>query len=454
MTQDLIASSDTPLIVGLGSTGLSCVRYFQRRGIPCAVVDSRAQPPGLAELRSEYPQMEVTLGEIPTQLLQAAGRLVVSPGISLEEPAVAEAIAAGVPVCGDIDLFCAEATAPVVGITGSNGKSTVTELLGRMVARSGRRVGVGGNLGPPALDLLDAECDLYVLELSSFQLERSSDLGLDVACVLNVSADHLDRHGSMQRYHHAKHKIFRACRALVFNRDDPLSRPLQADTVNSWSFGLGPADLRAYGLAQHQGETWLYREFEPLMPAADVGLVGRHNLANALAALALGEVLGLPGQSMLDELRVFAGLPHRCQQVVRHGGLRFINDSKATNPGATLAALRGLAGEGGLVLILGGQGKGADFTELCAEIRSLCKAAVLIGEDAELLAAGLGEEFPFRRADDMHAAVATAMEMAVAGDTVLLSPACASFDMYSGFGARGEAFIDSCRQLTAEAGND
>lgn len=449
MPKTLIASSEAPLIVGLGKTGMSCVRHFTRQGIPCTVVDSRESPPELAALRAEFPDVPVMLGALDSETLRRAGRLVVSPGIALDEPAVAAALAEGVPLCGDIDLFCEAAAAPVVGITGSNGKSTVTALLGCMADRSGARVAVGGNLGPPALDLLDDAVQLYVLEMSSFQLERAGSLNLALATVLNMSADHMDRHGSMQRYHYAKHRIFRGCGAVVFNRDDPLSRPVQADAVTSWSFGLGAADRRGYGIAAHRGELWLFREFAPLMPAGQVRLRGHHNLANGLAALALAEMLSLPIESCLEELRSFAGLPHRSQLVAEVGGVQFVNDSKATNPGATLAAIDGFADTGPIILILGGQGKGADFGALCRRVSERCKAAVLIGEAAEALSAALSPTLPRQRAETMDAAVEAARRFAEAGDVVLLSPACASFDMFDGFAQRGEAFIAA---VTAQRG--
>ena len=449
MAGQLIASSEAPLVVGLGSTGLSCVRYFHGQGIPCSVVDSRETPPGLDEARALDPDMPITLGPLDADRLKRASRLVVSPGISLDEPAIADAMAAGVPVCGDIDLFRAATDAPIAGITGSNGKSTVTALLGDMAVAAGRRVGVGGNLGTPALDLLDDERELYVLELSSFQLERAGQLKLAVATVLNMSADHLDRHGNMQAYHHAKHRIFLGCQASVYNRDDPLSRPLQADSVLSWSFGLGAADRRGYGVGEVDGARWIFREFKPVMPVADVAMVGTHNLANGLAALALGEMLQLPLDVMLDTLRRFSGLPHRCQLVGEGSGVRFINDSKATNPGATLAALRGLEGEG-LVLLLGGQGKGADFTELCGEVAARCRAVILLGEDAPLFDAALPDSLPRTRADSMEAAVEAAVACSEAGDVVLLSPACASFDMFSGFAARGDAFTRAAQHYSGE----
>jgi UDP-N-acetylmuramoylalanine--D-glutamate ligase len=447
VTKNLIATSDAPLIVGLGSTGLSCARFFHRCGIPFTVVDSRDNPPGLDELRRECPEAELVLGDIPEARLLQAGRLVVSPGITLSQPAVAAALEQGISVCGDIDLFMSQVKAPVVGITGSNGKSTVTELFGRMAKRAGIAVGVGGNLGPPALDLLADDRELYVLELSSFQLERAGDLGLEVACLLNLSPDHMDRHGNMQEYHLAKHRIFRSCNSIVYNRDETLTRPLQADSVPNWSFGYTEPDFHGFGLRQKAGEEWLYHAYEPLLPVTEVALAGRHNVANVLAALALGQALKLPLAPMLEELREFRGLAHRSQTVAEIAGVRYINDSKATNPAATCAALDGFAAESGLVLIAGGQGKGADFGELCRKIIQTCKLVVLLGSDADLLEQMLGGAVTILRASSMSEAVSMAASSSAAGDTVLLSPACASFDMFSGFEERGQAFIDAALQL-------
>ncbi|MEE4658924.1 MAG: UDP-N-acetylmuramoyl-L-alanine--D-glutamate ligase [Halieaceae bacterium] len=451
MSEMLIASSAAPTVVGLGETGLSCVRHFVERGIPVSVVDSREDPPGLSALKAFAPAVPVELGALDAEALASAGRLVVSPGIPLTEPAVAAAMAAGVPVCGDIDIFCETVSAPVVGITGSNGKSTVTALLGQMLVDAGRRVAVGGNLGTPALSLLDDAVELYVLELSSFQLERAGQLGLALATVLNMSPDHMDRHGNMQAYHTAKHRIFLDCEAVVFNRDDPLSRPLQSYSVPHWSFGLGTPDRNGYGLREHQGVPWIFREFAPLMPAADVAMLGGHNLANALAGLALGELLAIPQDSMLATLRTFTGLPHRCQPVGEWQGVRFINDSKATNPGATLAALEGLGGDTQLVIILGGQGKGADFSDLCRAVAQSCRAAVLVGEAARQFDASLPPALTRVFAGSMEEAVAAAADLAQPGDTVLLSPACASFDMFRGFEDRGARFAESVARL-GEAG--
>ncbi len=447
MNSQLIASSAKPTVVGLGDTGLSCVRHFIAQGTSCAVVDSRENPPGLSDLRALSPDTPVSLGPLEASTLKAAGRLIVSPGVALTEPAVAAAIDAGVEVCGDIDLFCEAANAPVVGITGSNGKTTVTALLGEMLRAAGRRAAIGGNIGTPALDLLDDEVELYVLELSSFQLERAGHLGLALATVLNMSPDHMDRHGSMPAYHTAKHRIFLDCEAVVFNRDDPLSRPLQSYAVPHLSFGLGVPDRLGYGIKQHEGEAWIFREFTPVMPAAEVAMVGGHNVGNALAALALGELLEIEQSCMLQTLREFAGLPHRCQWIASINNVGYINDSKATNPGATIAALRGLSETGKLVLILGGQGKGADFTELCKLVATYCSGVVLLGEDAPLIEAQLPASLPRETVQNMEQAVARAAAMASPGSTVLLSPACASFDMFSGFAERGDVFACAVRSL-------
>ncbi len=449
VSRELTANCSSPLIVGLGSTGLSCARYYQRKGLPVAVIDSRTRPPGLESLQQDCPQADIVLGGIDLPHLLAADCLVVSPGLALSEPAIAQALQQGVAVCSDIDLFVREARAPVVGITGSNGKSTVTVLLGRMARRAGLNVAVGGNLGPPALDLLADDVQLYVLELSSFQLERVGQLDLAVACILNMSADHLDRHGDMEHYHRAKQQVFAGCSALVCNRDDALSQPLQMGALPRWEFGLGEPGANGFGIRLVAGEEWLCQGIDALMPVAEVRLVGRHNLANALAALALGRALDLSMQAMLDELREFGGLPHRCQWIADVEGVHYINDSKATNPGATCAALPGLAAASALVLIAGGQGKDADFSDLCESVVECCKAVVLIGEDAQLLEDSLGGRLPVARASSMEVAVTVAAELAQAGDTVLLSPACASFDMFSGFAARGEAFVSSVKLLQA-----
>lgn len=447
MAQGVIASSVNRVVVGLGVTGLSCARYFRRRGLPFSVVDTRPDAPGLDAFRQAMPDVPVYAGQYPPELVSGAGELVVSPGVAMDAPVVEQARAAGVSIVGDIDLFVREATAPVVGITGSNAKSTVTELLGRMAQEAAVDVGVGGNLGTPALDLLDPRHSLYVLELSSFQLERAGDLKLEVATVLNISPDHLDRHGSMPRYHQAKHRIFRGCRKAVVNRDDPLTIPLVGPDVEVISWRMGKPELEGFGLSEVEGEETLCHGFTPLLPSRELGLVGRHNVANALAALALGHAAGLPLASMVVTLRQFRGLPHRCQKVAELEGVSYVNDSKGTNIGATIAALHGMGRGRNILLIAGGQGKGADFAQLQPAVARHCKLVLLLGEDAPALQAALEHSAPVTRVASMEEAVTVAAAQAAAGDVVLLSPACASFDMYTGYANRGEVFSRAVTQL-------
>ncbi len=352
----------------------------------------------------------------------------------------------GVAVIGDIDLFVREARAPIVAITGSNGKSTVTTLVGEMAKVAQRNVGVGGNLGVPALDLLDAQRDLYVLELSSFQLERAQPIGAAVATVLNVSPDHMDRYASVQEYHQAKHRVFRGCQQIVINRADMLTRPLVPATVIEWSFGLDAPDLNGFGIREHVGERHLAFGQELLLPVRELRMAGDHNIANALAALALGHAVGLPLAAMLQTLREFTGLAHRCQLVAElfaeKGEISFYDDSKGTNVGATIAAIEGLANaDRKIVLIAGGVGKGAEFDALAPVLEQHGRAAVLIGEAADALEAVLRNRVPLARAASMSEAVAHAAQFAQSGDCVLLSPACASFDMFDNYAHRGDMFI-------------
>ena len=448
MMQNVIASSNKRVVVGLGPTGLSVARFLRQRGDDFCVVDSRQSPPALAQLQQEMPDITVYAGDMPANVMNAASELIVSPGVALDEPAVAAAHEAGAAIAGDIDLFVAAANAPVVGITGSNAKSTVTELLGQMVARAGKAAGVGGNLGTPALELLDESNELYILELSSFQLERAGRLGLRVATVLNMSPDHLDRHGSMPRYHQAKHRIFRGCQAVVVNRDDPLTTPLLEDDVPLVSWGMHEPDIGQFGLRDHEGEAWLCCGFEPLMSVSSLPLPGKHNVANALAALAIGSVLELPTEAIVAAIKAFKGLPHRCELVVEANGVTWVNDSKGTNVGAAIAAVNGLGGDNNIILIAGGQGKGADFGPLKAPLANHAKALITLGEDAAKLERMAEGAVTVHRAQSMAHAVELASQLASCGDTVLLSPACASFDMFSGFAARGEAFAAAVRNLT------
>lgn len=445
----LIASDNFRIVVGLGKSGMSLVRFLARQGVPFAVADTRENPPELASLRAQYPQVEVRCGELDAGFLCRASELYVSPGLSLRTPALVEAAARGVRMSGDIDLFARHAKAPIVAITGSNAKSTVTTLVGEMAAAAGRRVAVGGNLGTPALDLLADDVELYVLELSSFQLETCERLGAEVATCLNVSEDHMDRYDGMADYHLAKHRIFRGARQVVVNRADALSRPLIADSVPCWTFGTNKPDFKAFGLVEEGGEKYLAFQFEALMPVRELKIRGAHNQSNALAALALGHAVGLPFEPMLRTLREFAGLAHRCQWVGERAGVSFYDDSKATNVGAALAAIEGLGADidGKLVLLAGGDGKGADFSALREPVAKFCRAVVLLGRDAELVGAALSDETPKVRVQTLDEAVRKAAELARPGDAVLLSPACASLDMFKNFEERGRLFARAVEEI-------
>ncbi|WP_462381544.1 UDP-N-acetylmuramoyl-L-alanine--D-glutamate ligase [Pseudomonas sp. Marseille-QA0892] len=438
----LIASDQFRIVVGLGKSGMSLVRYLARQGVPFAVVDSRDDPPELATLRSEYPEVEVRCGELDADFLARAGELLVSPGLALSTPALQEAAQRGVRLSGDIELFARLAKAPIIAISGSNAKSTVTTLVGEMARAAGRRVAVGGNLGTPALDLLGDDVDLYVIELSSFQLETTNRLNAEVATVLNVSEDHMDRYADLQAYHLAKHRIFQGARQVVVNRQDALSRPLIADQVPCWTFGLDKPDFKGFGLIDMDGAKHLAFQFDALMPASELKIRGAHNQANALAALALGHAAGLPFDAMLAALREFTGLPHRCEWVRERDGVTYYNDSKATNVGAALAAIEGLGADiaGKVVLVAGGDGKGADFSALRDPIARQCRAVILMGRDADRIAAVLEPSTAIIRVDSLDQAVRAAADTAKAGDAVLLSPACASFDMFRNFEDRGHQF--------------
>ena len=438
----LIASDHFRIVVGLGKSGMSLVRFLARQGVSFAVADTRENPPELATLRRDYPQVEVRCGELDVEFLCRADELYVSPGLALATPALQAAAARGVKLSGDIDLFARNAKAPIVAISGSNAKSTVTTLVGEMAVAAGKRVAVGGNLGMPALDLLSDDVELYVMELSSFQLETTHQLGAEVATVLNVSEDHMDRYSGLPAYHLAKHRIFRGARQVVVNRQDALTRPLMSDGLPCWTFGLGAPDFKAFGLREENGEKYLAFEFQNLMPVRELKVRGAHNQANALAALALGHAVGLPFDAMLSSLRTFTGLEHRCQWVRELDGVSYYNDSKATNVGAALAAIDGLGMEmdGKLVLIAGGDGKGADFSGLRDSVTRYCRAVVLIGRDADLIADALGDAVPQVRAASLDEAIAQCRALAQPGDAVLLSPACASFDMFKNYEERGQLF--------------
>ena len=453
----LIATSERKVVIGLGATGQSVVRFLLCQGISPVVVDSREAPPALDKFRAEFPGVPVECGPLKKETLLAASEIIASPGVGVAEPAIAAAVAAEIPVVGDIELFARELAkvqpAPkVIAITGSNGKSTVTTLMGLMAEAAGMDVRVGGNIGVPVLDLLTSGeplPELFVLELSSFQLETTFSLQPDVATILNVSADHMDRYADLAAYHRAKQRVYRHAQQFVINRGDPLTRgPLSRESIE-WSFGLNRPDLRQFGVVTEGGDKWLAQGADKLMPASELAMVGSHNVANALAALALGNAVGLPMAPMLDVLRTFTGLTHRCERVADHAGVTYVNDSKGTNVGATRAALDGLAeGDRKIVLIAGGDGKGADFTPLADAAHSL-RGLVTIGVDGPRIAQVFSDRVAQKSAETMETAVAEATAMAENGDFVLLSPACASFDMYRNFEARGEDFRRAVKEQIA-----
>lgn len=446
----LIASDHFRIVVGLGKSGMSLVRFLANRGVSFAVADTREHPPELETLRRDYPQVEVRCGELDVEFLCRADELYVSPGLALATPALQQAAMRGVKLSGDIELFARNAKAPIVAISGSNAKSTVTTLVGEMAAAAGKRVAVGGNLGTPALDLLSDDVELYVMELSSFQLETTDQLGAEVATVLNISEDHMDRYSGLPAYHLAKHRIFRGARQVVVNRQDALTRPLIGEGVPCWTFGLNKPDRNGFGLREENGEKYLAFQFDNLMPVRELKIRGGHNQANALAALALGHAVGLPFNAMLASLKTFAGLVHRCQWLRELNGVNYYDDSKATNVGAALAAIEGLGADidGKLVLIAGGDGKGADFTPLQAPVAAHCRAVVLLGRDADLLAATFGDSVPLVRVTTLEEAVQRAADIAQEGDAVLLSPACASLDMFKNFEERGQLFARAVGDLS------
>lgn len=431
----------------MGITGVSVARFLQQSGTGFDWYDSRANPPGFDDLVQSFPDVQMTAGDMGSWDLSEYTEIVVSPGISLAEPVIQHALACESQVIGDIELFAREAQAPVAAITGSNGKSTVTQMVGEMALAQGLDAGIGGNLGTPALDLLDEEKQLYVLELSSFQLETLDNLHAEVACILNVTQDHLDRYESLHQYHAAKQRIYRGAQKLVFNRNDLLTQPMANSSQETVSFGLDAPDLGHYGVTFECEEAWLSRGRDKLLPVSELALEGRHNWANALGAYAIASALGIGEEAIRKVLTGFTGLPHRCTEIADFGGVRWIDDSKATNVGACVAAIEGLATNHNIVLIAGGEGKGQDFSPLTPVLESCVHGLILIGEAASHIAhvspPGIQPVF----AVSMEAAVQVAADVARPGDIVLLSPACSSLDMFSNYIARGESYAAAVEAL-------
>lgn len=434
--------ADTRLVVGLGKTGESVIRYCAREHVAFAATDSRRRPPG-APAAAGAPHCYGRLDSpVPVAGLSEA---VVSPGVSSREPFLRALRARGVPLISDIELFARSVARPVVAVTGTNGKSTVVTLVAAMAQAAGRRTLAGGNLGPPALDLLTADAELIVLELSSFQLERTRTLAPAAAVVLNLSPDHLDRHASIEAYAAAKARIYQHAIHVVSNRDDPAVANMTAARPDRVDFGLDSPPEADYGLREKRGEVWLCRGRTELVSAGEVPLAGRHNLANVLAAWALGAAVGLDDAAMARAVRTFAPLPHRMTPVATRAGVRYLDDSKATNASAACAALRGLGVAG--VVIAGGEGKGQDFAAFADCLAAHARAAVLIGAAAPDIERRLQGRLPVERASGMVQAVRRAAALAAPGDDVVLAPACASHDMFADYAARGEAFVRAVEGL-------
>jgi UDP-N-acetylmuramoylalanine--D-glutamate ligase len=433
------------LVAGLGATGLSVARYLVACGQTVRVIDSRKVPPGLEALREDHPDVEVGLATLDPRWLDGVDRLVLSPGLSIDLPLVVAARQRRIPIVSDIELFARAADAPIAAVTGSNGKSTVATLTRHLLEAMGFEARAGGNLGPPALDLLAGHPDVYVLEISSFQMEATESLHPQVAALLNISADHLDRHRSLERYAELKQKLLYAAHVAVYNEDDALVNAIGRAHPHGLPFSTSRAPRQGYGIDDRHGERWLARDGEPLLRADLLRIRGRHNEGNALASLALAEVLAQRPLTELEALASFPGLPHRCEWIAERRGVTYINDSKGTNVGATIAALDGL--EGPFVLIAGGQAKGASFAPLAQSARGKVHAGVLIGEAAPAIGTALAGICPTVGAVDMQDAVARATALARGGMTVLLSPACASFDMFANYMDRGAQFAAAVREL-------
>ena len=437
-------STAKDMVVGLGATGLSIARYLQRADITATFFDSRDKPPGISELAEISPDAKVLLGG--KRLPRGIERIIASPGVPDSHPLLKKAIKKKLEVVSDIELFARDAEAPFVEITGSNGKSTVTTLLYHMCRADGRQTLAGGNLGEPALDLLSQEIpDVYVLELSSFQLHRTQNLPAQVAVLLNVSPDHLDWHADEDEYRESKYRVYNDAETAVINRADEAAAERAEHCKRVISFGLDAPDEGHYGLRLDGDRSYLACGGTLLLSTRELAMYGVHNQLNALAALAAGDLLGLDMAAMLRVLVEFPGLPHRMQFVARVGAVDYVNDSKATNVAAAVASIESV--ESMLVLVAGGEGKGGDYSDLSAAVEDKLRGAVLIGKDAEKIAHALDTVMPVHFADTMGAAVSMAAKCAESEDTVLLAPACASFDQYDNYTERGDAFCTAVEAL-------
>ena len=452
--QPIISQYKSASVIGLGVTGYSAVRYLRARGLSVSVLDSRTEPLLASKLSEEFPEVDCHFGEFDSANLENASLIVSSPGVSLKEPVLRTAKANGALIVGDVELFLQENQQPVIAITGSNGKSTVTKLVGEMCVSGGLSPWVAGNIGQPVLDVFSGEnsYDVAVLELSSFQLETTLNVAADSAAILNVSADHMDRYDSMGDYVLAKARILRGTKRAVLPRHDEQLKQI-TNVSDSLNFDLDePSSESEFGVKRQSNNRWLMRGDERLIKLQDIPLIGLHNVKNVLSAFALVDFLNLPMADLVSAVKSFNGLAHRMQTVVEKNGVTWVNDSKATNIGATSTALTNL--ENNVFWIAGGEGKGADFTELKNAINSNVKQLILIGRDAPEIAAALDGSLPIVMAKNMQEAVTKAGELATQDSIVLLSPACASFDMYQNFEKRGDDFVACVKRYISGGVNE
>ena len=437
------------VIVGLGKTGLSCFRYLSNQGLNVAITDSREEPPELLELKAEFESASVYLGQINEQVLLASDQIILSPGVSLDNKSIKLSIENNIPVFGDIELFCQKAQAPIIAVSGSNGKSTVTTIVAEMTRLAGLKTYVGGNIGIPALDLLsDSTPDLYVLELSSFQLETTYSLNAHASVVLNVSPDHMDRYSSLKDYANTKKRIYSGQGLMVLNKDEEYIHSIIDSKRDTIYFSLGAPEGENFGLINHNNEVWLSQGNEKIINKNQLKIKGEHNISNALAAMALAGAVNVPTNIMADVLKNFTGLEHRCQLVREIDNVSWYNDSKATNVGACIASIKGLCELGNIILIAGGDSKGADLSGLNPIVKKYIKKVFLFGIDANKLADVMGSEVDKEFVNNMNEAVKGASKIADSDDIVLLAPACSSLDMYKNYQQRGDAFISAIDALS------
>ena len=440
------------IVVGLGKTGLSCFRYLSHKGLNVAITDSREIPPELSKLKEEFGSVPTYLGNINEKALLASDQIILSPGVSLDNKSIQLSIKNKIPVFGDIELFCQKAKAPIIAVSGSNGKSTVTTIIAEMTSSAGLKTYVGGNIGVPALDLLDGTTpDLYVLELSSFQLETTYSLNAHASVILNISPDHMDRYSSFDDYVDAKKRIYSGQGFMIINKDEEYSDSIITSNREIIYFTLDVPKEGSYGLINHKNEIWLSRGREKIINKSQLKIKGEHNVGNALAAMALAETVSIPTSVMFDVLKDFTGLQHRCQFVKKINNVDWYNDSKATNVKACVASIKGLSQFGNIILIAGGDSKKSDLSDLRSVIEKYVKKVFLLGIDAKKLADVIGSEVEKEFVENMNEAVKGANKIADSSDLVLLAPACSSLDMYKNYEQRGDAFIAAVNALSNDA---